>query len=115
MREFFFGPERTSFPFWEFCLSASFLVFVDIYREIMVYILEYTISYAYIHFMTGLKPKVGVRYVIGAIPKMKTTYVLGQKKNHTFPLFLESAVILPPKIWHLPGNVLANIGRYINP
>ena len=36
--------------------------------------------------MTGLKAKVGVQYMIGAIPKMEMTYVLGQKINSHIPI-----------------------------
>ena len=43
-------------------------------------------------FTTGLKPKVGVKDVIEAIPKMEMTYVRRFKKIRTFPLFPESAV-----------------------
>ena len=47
--------------------------------------------------MMGLKPKVGVKDVIGVIPKMATTflYVRRFKKILIFPLYLESAVIFP--------------------
>ena len=43
--------------------------------------------------MTGLKRKVGVKNVIGTIPRMETTYVRCFEKFCTFSLYLERAVI----------------------
>ena len=70
--------------------------------------------------MTALKRKFSVKDVVGAIPKMKTTYVRRVKKIRTFPLHSESAVnktertelyttllsILNDKFIFIPGHIL---------
>ena len=94
---FFYGDERTSFPFWEYpeqWHSMPHFHSLGVYiLKLCDYILECTISFPCISFTRGLKRKVSVNDGIWAIPKIETTYVRRFKKIRTFPLHCESAVM----------------------